>query len=77
MSDRAATSAEARFVTASTTASRAEAGAKRGGPAKPRADGDRKPAAARKADAPAAAAPKTTVKKPKKIVKDDGGEKKE
>ena len=54
-----------------------KAGAKRGGPAKPRADGDRKPAAARKADAPAAATPKTTVKKPKKIVKDDGGEKKE
>jgi small subunit ribosomal protein S3 len=56
-----------------------KAGAKRGGPAKPRADGDRKPAAARKADAPPAAAPKTTVKKPKKIVKEDGGggEKKE
>jgi small subunit ribosomal protein S3 len=54
-----------------------KAGAKRGGPAKPRADGDRKPAAARKADAPPAAAPKTTVKKPKKIVKDDSGEKKE
>ena len=44
-----------------------KAGAKRG-PAKPRADADRKPA--RKADAPA---PKTTVKKPKKIVKEDGG----
>ena len=44
-----------------------KAGAKRG-PAKPRADGDKKPA--RKADAPA---PKTTVKKPKKIVKDEGG----
>ena len=45
-------------------------------PAKPRegakADGDKKPA--RKADAPA---PKTTVKKAKKIVKDDAGEKKE
>jgi small subunit ribosomal protein S3 len=48
-----------------------KAGAKRGGPPKPRADGDKKPA--RKADAPAAAAPKTTVKKPKKIVKEDGG----
>jgi small subunit ribosomal protein S3 len=48
-----------------------KAGAKRGGPAKPRADGDKKPA--RKADAPPAAAPKTTVKKPKKIVKEDGG----
>src|SRR5688572_11070648 len=52
-----------------------KAGAKRGGPPKPRADGDKKPA--RKADAAPAAAPKTTVKKPKKIVKDDSGEKKE
>ena len=51
-----------------------KAGAKRG-PAKPRADGERKPAA-KKAEAPAAA-PKTTVRKPKKIVKDDGAEKKE
>jgi small subunit ribosomal protein S3 len=51
-----------------------KAGAKRG-PAKPRADGDKK-AAPRKPEA--AAAPKTTVKKAKKIVKDDGGgEKKE
>jgi len=53
-----------------------KAGAKkgeRGAAAKPRTEGDRKPAA-RKADAPA---PKTTVKKAKKIVKDDGGEKKE
>ena len=49
-----------------------KAGAKRGGPPKPRADGDKKPA--RKADAPPAAAPKTTVKKPKKIVKEDGGD---
>jgi small subunit ribosomal protein S3 len=49
-----------------------KAGAKRG-PARPRADGDRKPAP-RKADAAAAApAPKTTVKKAKKIVKEDGG----
>src|SRR6187549_953384 len=49
-----------------------KAGAKRG-PARPRADGDRKPAP-RKADAGAAApAPKTTVKKAKKIVKEDGG----
>ncbi len=48
-----------------------KAGAKRG-PAKPRADGERKPAA-RKAEAPPAAAPKTTVKKAKKIVKEDGG----
>jgi small subunit ribosomal protein S3 len=49
-------------------------GSKRG-PAKPRADGDKK-AAPRKPEA--AAAPKTTVKKAKKIVKDDGGgEKKE
>jgi len=49
-----------------------KAGAKRG-PARPRADGDRKPAP-RKGDAAAAApAPKTTVKKAKKIVKEDGG----
>jgi len=49
-----------------------KAGAKRG-PAKPRADGDKKAAAPRKGDAPAAApAPKTTVKKAKKIVKDEG-----
>jgi small subunit ribosomal protein S3 len=47
-------------------------GAKRA-PAKAKADGDKKPAA-KKADA---AAPKTTVKRTKKIVKDDGGEKKE
>jgi small subunit ribosomal protein S3 len=57
-----------------------KAGAKkgeRGGPARPRADADKKPAP-KKADAPPAAAPKTTVKKAKKIVKDDGGgEKKE
>jgi len=46
-------------------------GAKRA-PAKPRADGEKK--AARKSDAPA---PKTTVKRAKKIVKDDGGDKKE
>jgi small subunit ribosomal protein S3 len=50
-----------------------KAGAKRG-PAKPRADGDKK-AAPKKTEA--APAPKTVVKKPKKIVKDDGGEKKE
>jgi small subunit ribosomal protein S3 len=39
----------------------------RGGPARPRADGDKK------------AAPKTTIKKPKKVVAkdEDGGEKKE
>ena len=49
-----------------------KAGAKRG-PVKPRADGEKK--AAKKSDA--TPAPKTTVKKPKKIVKDDGGEKKE
>jgi small subunit ribosomal protein S3 len=49
-----------------------KAGAKRG-PAKPRADAEKK--AAKKPDA--APAPKTTVKKAKKIVKDDGGEKKE
>ena len=53
-----------------------KAGAKRG-PAKPRADGEKK--AARKTDA--AHAPKTVVKKAKKIVKDEGekseGEKKE
>jgi small subunit ribosomal protein S3 len=43
------------------------------GPARPRADGDKKPAP-RKTDAAAAApAPKTTVKKAKKIVKEDGG----
>ena len=48
-------------------------GAKRP-PAKPRADGDRKPAAAGKKEA--APAPKTTVKKAKKVVKDEG-EKKE
>ena len=41
------------------------AGAKRG-PARPRPDAEKK-----------AAPPKTTIKKPKKIVKDDGGEKKE
>jgi small subunit ribosomal protein S3 len=45
-------------------------------PARPKegakADGEKKPA--RKADAPA---PKTTVKRAKKIVKDDGGDKKE
>ncbi len=41
-------------------------------PAKPRAEGEKK--AARKSDAPA---PKTTVKRAKKIVKDDEGEKKE
>jgi small subunit ribosomal protein S3 len=52
-----------------------KAGAKRA-PAKPRADGEKK--AARKPDAAPSAAPKTTVKKPaKKIVKDDGGDKKE
>jgi len=45
-----------------------KAGAKRGGPAKPRTDGERKPAA-KKADAPA---PKTTVKKAKKIEKPEG-----
>jgi small subunit ribosomal protein S3 len=50
-----------------------KAGAKRG-PAKPRADAEKK-AAAKKPDA--APAPKTSVKKAKKIVKDDGGEKKE
>jgi small subunit ribosomal protein S3 len=49
-----------------------KAGAKRA-PAKPRAEGDKK--AAKKPDA--APAPKTVVKKAKKIVKDDGGEKKE
>jgi small subunit ribosomal protein S3 len=53
-----------------------KAGAKRGGPARPRADGDKKAAPAKKPEA--APAPKTTVKKPKKIVKDEGGgEKKE
>jgi small subunit ribosomal protein S3 len=41
-------------------------------PAKPKAEGEKK--AARKADAPA---PKTTVKRARKIVKDDAGEKKE
>ena len=41
-------------------------------PAKPKADGEKK--AARKPDAPA---PKTTVKRARKIVKDDAGEKKE
>jgi small subunit ribosomal protein S3 len=52
-----------------------KAGAKRP-PAKPRPDGEKK--VARKADAAPSAAPKTTVKKPaKKIVKDDGGDKKE
>ncbi|HEU4352103.1 MAG TPA: 30S ribosomal protein S3 [Burkholderiales bacterium] len=49
-----------------------KAGAKRL-PAKPRADGEKR--VARKPDA--APAPKTTVKKVKKIVKDDGGETKE
>jgi small subunit ribosomal protein S3 len=53
-----------------------KAGAKkgeRGGPARPaRADGEKK--AKKPDDAPA---PKTTVKKAKKIVKDEGGEKKE
>jgi small subunit ribosomal protein S3 len=54
-----------------------KAGAKRGdrgGAGRARADGDKK-AAPKKADA--APAPKTVVKKPKKIVKDEGGEKKE
>jgi small subunit ribosomal protein S3 len=51
-----------------------KAGAKRP-PAKPRAEAEKK--VARKADATPSAAPKTTVKKPKKIVKDDGGDKKE
>jgi len=55
-----------------------KAGAKRG-PAKPRPDADRK---AKKPEAAAAPAPKTVVKKPKKIVKEEGekkedGEKKE
>jgi len=54
-----------------------KAGAKRG-PAKPRPDGDKK---ARKGDAaPAAAAapaPKTVVKKPKKIIKEEGEKKDE
>jgi small subunit ribosomal protein S3 len=51
-----------------------KAGAKRG-PARPRADGDKR-AAPKKTEA--APAPKTVVKKAKKIVKDDGGgEKKE
>jgi small subunit ribosomal protein S3 len=49
-------------------------GAKRP-PAKPRSDGDKKPAAAG-AKKEAAPAPKTAVKKPKKVVKDEG-EKKE
>jgi hypothetical protein len=43
------------------------AGAKRA-PARPRPEGDKKAAAA---------APKTTVKRPKKVVKDQSGEKKE
>ena len=50
-------------------------GARRAPAKKPegvKADGDKRPA--KKADAPA---PKTTVKKAKKIVKDDGGDKKE
>jgi small subunit ribosomal protein S3 len=51
-----------------------KAGAKRP-PSKPRADGEKK--AARKPDAAPSAAPKTSVKKPKKIVKDDEGDKKE
>jgi small subunit ribosomal protein S3 len=42
------------------------AGAKRGGPARPRPEAERK-----------GPPPKTTVKKPKKIAGDDGGEKKE
>jgi len=46
-----------------------KAGAKRAGPAKPRAEGEKR--AAKKPDA--APAPKTVVKKPKKIVKDEGG----
>ena len=50
-----------------------KAGAKRG-PAKPRPDGDRR-AAAKKPEA--APAPKTIVKKAKKIVKDEGAEKKD
>ena len=49
-----------------------KAGAKRG-PAKPRPDADKK---AKKPEAAAAPAPKTVVKKPKKIVKEEG-EKKE
>jgi small subunit ribosomal protein S3 len=55
-----------------------KAGAKRA-PAKPKVEGEKKAegekkVAAKKSDAPA---PKTTVKKAKKIVKDEGGEKKE
>jgi small subunit ribosomal protein S3 len=52
------------------------AGAKRGegrGPARPRADGDKRPAVKRDA----AAAPKTTVKKPAKKIEKPEGEKKE
>jgi small subunit ribosomal protein S3 len=51
-----------------------KAGAKRGGPAKPRADGDKKAAAKKPEAAPAT---KTVVKKAKKIVKDDAAEKKD
>ena len=47
-----------------------KAGAKRA-PARPRPEGEK-----RAAKKPEAAAPKTTVKRPKKIVRDDGGEKK-
>jgi small subunit ribosomal protein S3 len=47
-------------------------GGKRGGPARPRPDGDKKAAAK-----PDAVPPKTTIKKPKKLAKDEGGEKKE
>src|SRR5688572_620871 len=49
-----------------------KAGARRA-PARPKPEGEKKPAA-KKADAPA---PKTTVKRAKKIVKDEGGDKKE
>jgi small subunit ribosomal protein S3 len=49
------------------------AGAKRGGPGKPRADGDKRPPMRRDA----APAPKTTVKKPAKKLEKPEGEKKE
>ncbi|MGH8705748.1 MAG: 30S ribosomal protein S3 [Burkholderiales bacterium] len=44
--------------------------------AKPAGDADKKPAAAR-AKKPEGDKPRTTIKRPKKIVKDEGGEKKE
>ena len=56
-----------RVAASSTSATGAKRGERSGGPGRPRPDGDKK----------AAPAPKTTVKKPKKLSGGDEGEKKE